>query len=495
MNCFLLWLVFIVDSKTGQVTKPTTKPVTVEKGEIPQLAGKGASNVSSSPKKVAPGSPVHVMSADDAKLFWRSRQEGRPTEKKAPSVANRPPVGATKSEAKSSSISSLKRKEKRMSRSVSPSSSTIKDKPSAAKSPDRVKANDPEKKKGSQKWFHFRKSHRSKSVSPERLPGATSKPSSSVVTKNHPLVVASSASTEALHVADVKRDTETNVMDRVKQYNVKDAAVSSNLAATGGGRITGAGSASFKPEAMPKGDKSSLVELKDEKRDDTAVKKVKKKGKRGEKMAKDKKKSKKAGKKKDPSSSRSWNPFRSHKSTGAKGVGKTTEGGNKRETDLNKESEAMEVGRTEQFGGVRQRIEKLKEQGLATDGTDGSDGELLNEDNLDSCEVDSNSSSGESEDEESSSAEGEEESEEEDVAGIADDADITPNKDSEGPDQEVHLMPPGNNPSTENGSEGCGSEESEATVNVREHVMKYQVSMERSPVTVKRAQSLVEGLK
>lgn len=219
-----------------------------------------------------------------------------------------------------------------------------------------------------------KKSHeRSKSESPERSKGR----------KDHH--GAQGGEEAASGGGAMGEETQINVLDRIKHYNIKDSAVQQTAAAGGGGKTTGVQSQEVPAKGKPakgkpaKGDKAKGKEegrskVKEEGRskvktaDKDRGKKIKDKDKDGDKKKQDKKAAKKDH----------WRLFKKHKTTdGSKdGTGKKgKKSHDEKKTDP--QQPRAEEASAQMFPGVKNRIDKLRELGLETDGDGTDDGVIL----------------------------------------------------------------------------------------------------------------------
>jgi hypothetical protein len=230
------------------------------------------------------------------------------------------------------------------------------------------KITEAQKQPSSPKWFHLPgKQQRSRSESPKV--GAR-KVKDEDGTKGE---AASSASATGSG-AGGGEESQMNVLDRIKQYNVKDAAVQGQ--GVGGGGGGGGGRMESVPGDVAKPGKGGMGKREEKGKgggNDMEKDRGKRKGVTKEKTgAKERKKgSKEVGGKgvlKEPS--KHWNPFR-----------KTQKNPDKAKKDQAKKAKKPQADKPADAqifsGGVKNRIEMLKELGLETDGTDHSDAAVL----------------------------------------------------------------------------------------------------------------------
>ena len=488
--------------------------------------------VSSTPKESG-----ETPTAEKTKHFWRKKQDAKPSvpkEKKPHSTAKNSSENKKVESSAQSSTTHTKpqRSELPANKGRGSELTTSKD-----KTPDHTSSSSP--KKGSPGWFRLRgKNQRSKSESPER----TTKKEEHGETKfgaEHPLLVGANASGREDVVVE---ETQMNVLDRIKHYNTKDAVVKENMPVSKAadaskslkeekGKTKGKGKDEAKVKSKDeakvkeKGKEAKVKEkgkqepkVKEKSKQEAKVKekskqeaKVKDKGKQEMKVKdkskheakvkdhgkkdEDKKKHDKKEGKKEQSASKHWNPFKkSHKSEAAGDAKESGKKGKKTKGDKKSDQppETADPGVRENiFGDVKERIERLKEQGLVTDGTDGDDVVLLMMVHKDGEEEDENSEQvdggtsypggdvdpSEVQDEvDGGSDEIKDEGDHLNAAEEEEDDVIS----SSGPSSEVRTPSP------------VGVDESpveSSELSVMEQVKKLQISAQRSPALTKRARS------
>lgn len=248
------------------------------------------------------------------------------------------------------------------------------------------------------KWFRFsgksQNQQRSRSESPEesKKGGRQETKTQKEHQQQHQLgVTASAAGGGGDASAEDEAQAQMNVLDRIKQYNTKDAAVipgkgvggsdSTNQAKGDKGKGKEEGKTKGRGEGKVKGREKGVE------KDTRGKKKGYKEGvhTKGKEKFGDKIQDKKAAKKRESSSAKKetatgkhWNPFKkSQKHTDkAKDDRKKGRKAAKEEKGAGKNM-PKDVESAELFAGVKNRIEKLKELGLETDGADGDEAVLL----------------------------------------------------------------------------------------------------------------------
>ena len=205
---------------------------------------------------------------------------------------------------------------------------------------------------------------RSKSASPERSTGR----------KDH-----RGAQGDEKQEASGGEETQINVLDRIKDYNIRDSAVQ-QAAAAGGGKTKTTTIQSQDVQAKGKPAKGDKAKRKEEVR--SKVKEGRSKVKTADKEKKikdkdgDKKKQDKKAAKKDH-----WRLFKKHKTTdGSKDggkKGKKSHDEKKTEKKTDPQQPSAKEASAQMFPGVKNRIDKLRELGLETDGDVTDDGVIL----------------------------------------------------------------------------------------------------------------------
>lgn len=241
-----------------------------------------------------------------------------------------------------------------------------------------------QKRPSSPKWFHFPGKHqqRSRSESPDRekkggYAEAKGKGHAEVREKGeYPLEVAASASSvgaEGAEHALSAGEAQINVLDRIKQYNTKDAAIQKQVVSgTEKGGDTAKSARGESGQEKGKGEVKSVGVDRGKQKEKGGKGDVKRKDQAGDKKSDKKLTTKEAKAKKESGAAKHWNPFKksqkNSKDDGKKGK-KATKTAMK---PLRAAGESAQM-----FAGVKNRIEMLKELGLETDGTDGDDAVLV----------------------------------------------------------------------------------------------------------------------
>lgn len=240
------------------------------------------------------------------------------------------------------------------------------------------KRSEAQKKPDSPKWFHFpSKQQRSRSESPDRQKKGGQPEAKG---EEHPLGVTASHAERAGDTPSAE-EPQTNVLDRIKHYNIKDASVQGE--AVGGRAGKGTGDIRAGESESAEGGKVGERSVEKDRGKEKGKTDAKVKDKASDKNKKTAKKEAGSAKKEDVSSKKSgtptkhWNPFKKSQ----KNVDKKKD--SEKKTKKAKEAEVTGKDRpavhesAQMFAGVKNRIEKLKELGLETDGTDDGEAVLL----------------------------------------------------------------------------------------------------------------------
>ena len=460
--------------------------------------------------------------ADKVKHFWQRKQETSGPE----AAASRKPTQDTKSKPakKENALSQSSVSQEKRHRSASPVVESSPPTTPKGKASELGGAASDKKAPSSPKWFQFRGKHknqqqqqqRARSESPERSAKRDTHKDTKKNTE-YPLEVTASTGGDAEN-PNVIEDSQTNVLDRIKQYNINDASVKGQGASGAGASVV---------QSKPQGRDGSKAVTKEGKGKDKhegkskGAEKVKdqEKGKKKEKtkdVAKGKTQDEKKKKDKD-ATSKHWNPFKktpkaASESKSSKKSKKTKAAKDQKPASVSAQDDSSSA---QLFSGVKNRIERLKEQGLMTDGTDGDDVVLLSvtqqqdggeEEPRDETDYPGDSQEreeGEGEGEESDTSEEEdrEEGEEEGEGEMEGDTDIR-DEEVRSADVEIRITPsPDEEPVspavstslTPEGERGEGEGEAGASVDisVMDKVKKLQL-MQRSPMAMKRPRSYTE---
>ena len=476
------------------------------------LTGAGASSPATAqpPQSVSSGEPARTAKPSDkplkeqdkapdkkeedkpekVKQFWQKRQSSQSSDPAAvKSKASAPTDHKSKPAKENPPAPKDARTKRHKSASPAPESSLPKKKP-----PNVEDLQSPKKQPSSPKWFHFHRKNqtqRSRSESPERPAKKTGRQEAKEKTE-HPLEVAASRAEPSKPTEEqrVLEESQTNVLDRIRQYNINDAAVTKDRAAAAP-QAKGADS-----KADPKDSKGKPKEEAKAKGKEKEKEKSKKKAKEEGHVAKSKEKAKEDDKKKKSTkkeaTTSSWNPFKKSKKDTKEDAGKKS----KKVKDAMKSDQPPQAGATGaqvEFSNVKSRIEKLKELGLETDGTDDPDVVLLSVVQQEDGEGERDSEAGIGEDDEDRELTEDETSGEED--GAEEEANETEDQ-VQGPEVQLEIRvstsPDSSVPSPE--PPASAEEDSTDKIAVMDRVKKLQL-MQRSPVVIKRTRSYTDAKK
>ena len=405
------------------------------------------------------------VEAATAKHFWQGKQDSssssKPKGKESSSKTSKnPSFGYTKNKDESITPLSSKGAYLKKEKSSSPVSERKSESPSRISD---IKASKSQKKTGSPKWFGLRgKNRRSRSESPEKM--AKNEQKGAKVSAEYPLTVATGTSRQESGDSAAVGESQINVLDRIKQYNIKDAAVKGEKPVS-----------TQQIKVSKDTSKSSAVKekTKDSGKDDEGKVKSKEKDKTKHKGEdKTKKESKK-----ESSSSKHWNPFKKQKSEVAKDSKQKEEKGTKKNRELPEPS--SDETTAEIFSGVKNRIEKLKELGLMTDGVDESDAVLLSVQQVEEEKLTIPGDETDHQDGDILDSKTSKEFENEDLKREdGDEKDVDIGEENRSPSHEVDIQP-----------SVIESLTSESPADVNVNVMDRVRMLQRSPVPPKRAKS------